>query len=72
MGLVISDSPVHPITDKSLALKVAERDGGVCCLTGKSHSFWDPLQVYPIFPRKDNAINTASTVHLLFSSLEAR
>ncbi|RBR05991.1 hypothetical protein FVER53590_29302 [Fusarium verticillioides] len=29
---------------------IAKRDGGICCVTGKKGSFWDPIIVAPILP----------------------
>ncbi|KAF5639454.1 phosphotransferase family [Fusarium tjaetaba] len=29
---------------------ITKRDGGICCVTGKKGSFWDPMIVAPILP----------------------
>lgn len=59
-------TPVSPVTERTAAARIAERDGRVCCLTGLGDSFWDPLLVYPIFPDIAGEIDTAVKARMMF------
>ncbi|KAM5347379.1 hypothetical protein ACJ41O_010384 [Fusarium nematophilum] len=53
----VYEGPIHQAKDKGIVAGINERDGGKCCITGLSNSFWDPLVVTRIFPVINSRLN---------------
>ncbi|KAG5933671.1 hypothetical protein E4U53_000917 [Claviceps sorghi] len=50
IAFFMPDRPAHPPADKAVIAAIFKRDGGKCCITGFTNSFWDPLVVVPLLP----------------------
>ncbi|POR32239.1 Uncharacterized protein TPAR_07550 [Tolypocladium paradoxum] len=56
--------PCRQLSDKGVVADVTRRDGGKCCITGLSNSFWDPLVVAPILPRQKAPVDKVAAASL--------
>ncbi|PNY27012.1 Uncharacterized protein TCAP_03063 [Tolypocladium capitatum] len=64
------EGPVHQPPDKGVVANVTRRDGGKCCITGLSNSFWDALVVAPILPTTKIRVNKmfSQSLHEMLSA----